>query len=86
MEVKPSVYEIKDILRSVERLNHACEDNMKRLNMMMLELKGLIAAVRPQVKKSGWYGEELEGREVRAAFTKETDDYFLEKLDLKIKE
>jgi hypothetical protein len=32
---------------------------MKRLNNMMLELKGLTCAIRPQVKKSGWYGDEL---------------------------
>lgn len=54
------LYQIQDILRSVERLNLQCEDNMKRLNNMMLELKGLVCAIRPQVKKSGWYGDEIK--------------------------
>lgn len=29
---------------------------------MMLELKGLVAMVRPQVKKSGWFGEEINAK------------------------
>jgi hypothetical protein len=51
---------IDNIIHRVEKLNYSCEDNMKRLHSMMLELKGLIAMVRPQVKKTGWYGEEIE--------------------------
>lgn len=59
-----------NVLRDVERINRMSakvdelnlkvEDNMKRLNQMMLELKGIVAMVRPQVKKSGWYGDELK--------------------------
>ena len=53
------LYKIQDMIRQIERLNNACADNMKRLNQMMLELKGLVAMVRPQVKKTGWYGDEV---------------------------
>ncbi len=60
------LYQIQDILRSIERLNLKCEDNMKRLNNMMLELKGLVCAVRPQVKKSGWYDDEILSKEKEA--------------------
>lgn len=56
---EPTIYRLEDMLRSIERLNNNCADNMKRLNQMMLELKGLVAYVRPQVKKSGWYGDEI---------------------------
>lgn len=51
---------VEDMLRAIERLNANCEDNMKRLNSMMLELKGIIAMVRPSAKKNAWYGEEIE--------------------------
>ncbi len=54
------LYKIQDMIRQIERLNSSCSDNMKRLNAMMLELKGLIAMVRPQVKKTGWYGDEIQ--------------------------
>lgn len=47
----------KSILLTLEEKT---DDNMKRLNQMMLELKGLVAMVRPQVKKTGWYGDELK--------------------------
>jgi hypothetical protein len=43
----------------LDDLNSKCEDNMKRLNAMMLELKGIIAMVRPMAKKNDWYGEEI---------------------------
>lgn len=46
----------KSILLTLEEKT---DDNMKRLNAMMLELKGIIAMVRPKVKNSGWYGEEI---------------------------
>jgi len=53
------IYKLQDMIRQIERLNNDCTDNMKRLNQMILELKGIVAMVRPQVKKSGWYGDEL---------------------------
>jgi hypothetical protein len=53
------IYRLEQIIRSVERLNHNCEDNMKRLNNMMLELKGIIAIVRPAAKKNDWYKTEI---------------------------
>ncbi len=55
-EVNP---EFTGVLARLEEINKKCEDNMKRLNQMMLELKGLVAYVRPEVKKSGWYGDEI---------------------------
>jgi hypothetical protein len=60
MSNEMELYKLQDMIRQIERLNTACTDNMKRLNAMMLELKGIVAMVRPQVKKSGWYGEELQ--------------------------
>lgn len=53
------IYKCQDMIRQIASLNQKCEDNMKRLNAMMLELKGIVAMVRPQVKKTGWYGDEL---------------------------
>lgn len=52
-------HRISHLISKVERLNEKCEDNMKRLNAMMLELKGIIAMVRPMAKKNEWYGEEI---------------------------
>jgi len=34
--------------------------NMKDCQNMIQEFKGIIAIVRPEVKKGGWYGEEVE--------------------------
>ena len=48
------------LICKVERLNQICEDNMQRLNSMMLELKGIIAMVRPMAKKNDWYKDEVE--------------------------
>jgi len=56
-EVNP---EFTGVLRRLEEINQKCEDNMKRLNAMMLELKGIVAMVRPKVRNTGWYGEELQ--------------------------
>lgn len=44
-------------------LANKCTDNMNRLNAMMLEMKGLVAKIRPEVKKTGWYGDEIEVKE-----------------------
>lgn len=55
-EVNP---QFMGVLKRLEELNQKCTDNMNRLNQMMLELKGIVAMVRPQVKKTGWYGDEL---------------------------
>ena len=54
------LYKIQDMIHAIERLNGNCEENMKRLNAMMLELKGIIAMVRPMAKKNDWYGEEIQ--------------------------
>ena len=51
--------EIQQMIMMLRDVNDKCTDNMKRLNKMMLELKALVAMIRPQVKKSGWYGEEV---------------------------
>lgn len=58
--------EIRSSLQCAEKrksillnLEEKTDDNMKRLNQMMLELKALVAIVRPQVKKTGWYGDEI---------------------------
>ena len=53
------LYKIEHLIAKIERLNDNCTDNMKRLNSMMLELKGIIAMVRPMAKKNEWYGEEI---------------------------
>ena len=54
---------INQMYTKLDELNAKCEDNMRRLNSMMLELKGIVAMVRPQVKKTGWYGDEILHRE-----------------------
>lgn len=58
-DLHDELYRVQDMIRQIERLNQNCTDNMKRLNAMMLELKGIVAMVRPQVKKTGWYGDEI---------------------------
>jgi len=63
--MEPVLYKIQDLIRQIDTLNNNCNENMKRLNTMMLELKGIVAIVRPQVKKTGWYGEEIEANEVK---------------------
>ncbi len=67
-EVNP---EFTGYLRRLEEINQKCEDNMKRLNQMMLELKGLVAMVRPQAKKTGWYGDEINAQNVNPTMTLE---------------
>ena len=54
------ICKIQHMISKIERLNETCEENMQRLNSMMLELKGIIAMVRPMAKKNDWYGEEVE--------------------------
>ena len=51
-----------NIFHHLERLDQNCSDNMTRLNSMMLQLKGIIAMVRPMAKKNDWYGEEIDAR------------------------
>lgn len=51
---------IEQLLAKSENLTYNCERNMKALNAMMLELKGIIAMVRPMAKKNDWYNEEIE--------------------------
>ncbi len=58
------LYKLQDMIRQISNLNEKCNDNMKRLNQIMLELKGIVAMVRPQVKKTGWYGDEIQGEVV----------------------
>lgn len=60
MDDHTTIYRLEDMIRAIERLNSKCEDNMKRLNSMMLELKGVIAMVRPLAKKNAWYGDEVQ--------------------------
>lgn len=62
MSNETELYNIQDMMRQLERINATCQDNMKRLNQMMLELKALVAMVRPQVKKTDWYGDEIQTR------------------------
>ena len=53
------ICKIQHMISKIERLNEKCEENMQRLNSMMLELKGIVAMVRPMAKKSDWYREEI---------------------------
>lgn len=59
------IYRLEQIILAVERLNYKCEDNMKRLNNMMLELKGIVAMVRPMAKKNDWYKDEINTNDVK---------------------
>lgn len=59
-DLHDELYRVQDMIRQIERLNQNCTDNMKRLNSMMLELKGIIAMVRPMAKKNDWCNEEIE--------------------------
>lgn len=59
-QIQIELNRVERMYEKLVELNEKCEDNMRRLNAMMLELKGLVAMVRPQVKKTGWYGEELQ--------------------------
>lgn len=53
---------INKMYKKLDDLNTKCEDNLKRLNNMMLELKGIIAMVRPMAKKNDWYGKEIDSK------------------------
>lgn len=64
-EWKNMINRLDEMLKRAESINMKCDENMKRLNNMMLELKGCIAMVRPSAKKNEWYGEELEGKEAK---------------------
>lgn len=57
---------IEQMYAKLNELNNKCTDNMNRLNAMMLEMKGLVAKIRPEVKKTGWYGDELKADAVIA--------------------
>jgi len=59
MDNEIELYKCQDMIRQIASLNQKCEDNMRQLNSMMLELKGIVAMVRPQVKRTGWYGDEI---------------------------
>ena len=69
------IYQLQDMIRQIAKLNEKCESNMKNLHAMMLELKGIVAMVRPQVKKTGWYGEEIKGN---ASEVKQDDNHYIE--------
>lgn len=51
---------IEQMYSKLNELNYKCEDNMKRLNDMMLELKGLLGMVRASAKKNDWYKDEIQ--------------------------
>jgi hypothetical protein len=68
-ETERLLYRQEQMILAIERLNAKCEDNMKRLNSMMLELKGVIAMVRPTARKNEWYG----GKEVDVAPLKDQE-------------
>lgn len=55
-------YRIESALNRIDKLNSDCERNMQSLRLMMQELKGIVAIVRPQAKKTGWYGDEIEAK------------------------
>ena len=57
---KEIMYRCENMIRAIERLNGKCEDNMRRLNEMMLEMKGIIAMVRPSARRNDWYKDEIE--------------------------
>ena len=53
------IYRMEQMIRGIESLNQKCDQNMRSLNMMMLELKGVIASVRASARKNEWYGPEI---------------------------
>lgn len=59
IDLHDEIEKINYLISKVEQLNEKCEDNMKRLNSMMLELKGIISMVRPMAKKNDWYKDEI---------------------------
>ncbi len=61
-KIQQDLNKINQMYEKLNDLNTKCEDNMKRLNNMMLELKGIIAMVRPMAKKNDWYGEEVDAQ------------------------
>ncbi len=49
-------------IQRLEKLEESMIDNMRRLNDMMKELKGLISMVRANAAKNDWYKTELEAK------------------------
>ena len=49
-----------DFIRQSIHRSNSMHTNISRLDEMIKEFKGLVAIVRPEVKKSGWHGEEIK--------------------------
>lgn len=60
MKRETELYQMQDMIRQISHLNDKCENNMRLLNDMMLELRGIIAMVRPSARRNDWYGKEIE--------------------------
>jgi hypothetical protein len=46
-------------LRQAENLSKVINQNTNDIRNMLGEFKGILCIVRPEVKKTGWYGEEF---------------------------
>jgi hypothetical protein len=52
----------KNNITSVEKLSNTILQNSKDIRNMLGEFKGILCIIRPEVRKTGWYGEEVEGK------------------------
>lgn len=48
------------IIKAIRHEELICAENTRKVSDAIKELKGLVAIVRPEVIKSGWYGEEIK--------------------------
>ena len=78
MNEEQKIERISQLLSSAYRISNKCEDNMKRLNQMMLELKGIVAMVRPRAKKNDWYGDEISATPIKDSIQIEKDNIQIE--------
>ncbi len=46
-------------LNQAEKLSKTVQQNVNDIRNMLGEFKGILCIVRPEVKKTGWYGEEV---------------------------
>ncbi len=52
---------LNESLARQDKLLERCERNMQKLEEAFRVIRGVEVQVRPHAKKSGWYGEELDG-------------------------
>jgi hypothetical protein len=54
------LYKINEIMKALDKQAKFTQMNLRDCQNMLQEFKGIMCIVRPEVKKTGWYGQEVE--------------------------